>query len=113
MKVAALRIYPVKGCGGIALDRTTLTPTGLGHDRRFMVVGSDGVFRTQRRHPRLARVRPALADGVLRLAAPDAGRLTVEPVPDGGRVPVSIFGRDHVAIDQGDDAAAWFTALLG
>ena len=113
MRVIALTTYPVKSCAGVAMDRAAVTATGLQHDRRFMVVGGDGVFRTQRRHPRLATVRPVIGDERLTLSADDAGSISLIPVADGERVPVSIFGRDHPAIDQGAAAAAWFTALLG
>ena len=113
MRVIALTTHPVKGCAGVALDRATITPTGLEHDRRFMVVGPDGTFRTQRRHPLLATVRPRLADGRLRLSTAGDGTVTITPVADGLRVPVSIFGRDHHAVDQGDEVAAWLTAVLG
>lgn len=113
LRVTALYVYPVKSCAGIALGAATVTPTGLAGDRRFMVVGADGTFRTQRRHPVLATVRPAVADGRLTLSAPDAGAVTITPAADGNRVPVSIFGRDHQAVDQGDDVAAWLTGVLG
>ncbi|CAM5234517.1 hypothetical protein SCALM49S_02815 [Streptomyces californicus] len=52
--VAELITYPVKGCAGTSLSSAELTPAGLAHDRAFMVVGVDGVYRSQRRDPRLA-----------------------------------------------------------
>ena len=36
--VAALNIYPVKGCRGIALERARLLPTGFEHDREWLIV---------------------------------------------------------------------------
>ncbi|MCL7425692.1 MOSC domain-containing protein [Streptomyces sp. YS415] len=60
-EVLELVRYPVKGCAGTSVGDTLLTPAGLAHDRSFMVIGEDGVYRTQRRHPRLALIRPALA----------------------------------------------------
>lgn len=113
MRVAALAVHPVKGCAGIALDHAVVTPTGLEHDRRFMVVGPDGTFRSQRRDPLLATIVPELPDGLLVLRAPGVGDLTVAPRADGPRSPVSIFGREHPALDQGDDAADWLAAVLG
>ena len=113
LRVAALFTYPGKSCAGIPLGAAAVTPTGLAGDRRFMVVGTDGVFRTQRRHPLLATVQPAVADGQLTLSAPDAGSVTVTPIADGVRVPVSIFGRDHHGVDQGDAVAAWLSGVLG
>ncbi|MEU2575424.1 MOSC domain-containing protein [Streptomyces anulatus] len=67
--VVDLFTYPIKGCAGTPLDSTHLTPAGPAHDRSFMVVSTDGVYRTQRRDPRLALVRPTISA--------DGGRLTL------------------------------------
>src|SRR5215216_2913005 len=40
--VHALTSYPIKGCAGVVVARTEITPTGLPHDRLFAVVGPDG-----------------------------------------------------------------------
>ena len=37
-----------------------MTPAGLAHDRSFMVTDPDGRFRSQRRTPVLATIRPAI-----------------------------------------------------
>jgi MOSC N-terminal beta barrel domain/Tetracyclin repressor-like, C-terminal domain len=58
MRVAALFVYPVKSCAGIALDRAALGPRGILHDREFMLVDAMGRFITQREQPRLALIRP-------------------------------------------------------
>ncbi|MBZ4322852.1 MOSC N-terminal beta barrel domain-containing protein, partial [Streptomyces huiliensis] len=64
--VVALSSYPVKGCAGTFLDQAVLTPAGLVHDRAFMVVDDEGVFRSQRKDPLLATIRPEVgADGAL------------------------------------------------
>lgn len=52
--------YPIKGRAGTPCDRALLTPAGLAHDRAFMVVDADGAFRTRRRDPRLAPIRPEI-----------------------------------------------------
>jgi uncharacterized protein YcbX len=41
-------IYPIKSLGAIALERCEVTPRGLKHDRRFMLVDEHGKFITQR-----------------------------------------------------------------
>ncbi|MEV1045172.1 MOSC N-terminal beta barrel domain-containing protein [Streptomyces sp. NPDC049916] len=123
--VVDLITYPVKGCAGTSLDAAFLTPAGLAYDRAFMVVGVDGVFRTQRRDPRLALVRPTVSA--------DGSRLTLEPVGPVGlggpaevpgavhvdvttsapRRDVELFGVTYQGIDQGDGAARWLTEFLG
>lgn len=58
--IAALAIYPVKSCRGIALREAVLTERGLRHDRRWMIVDAAGKFRTQRELPQLATLRTAI-----------------------------------------------------
>ncbi|NEC18292.1 MOSC domain-containing protein [Streptomyces parvus] len=117
--VVELITYPVKGCAGTSVDSTHLTPAGLAHDRSFMVVGVDGVYRTQRRDPRLALVRPTVsADGsrlTLASAEPDSshGALHLDVTTSAPRRDVDLFGATYQGIDQGDEAAAWLTEFLG
>ncbi|WP_408990955.1 MOSC domain-containing protein [Streptomyces sp. 1268] len=117
--VVDLITYPVKGCAGTSVDSTHLTPAGLAHDRSFMVVGVDGVFRTQRRDPRLALVRPTVsADGsrlTLVSTEPDSGHgaLHLDVTTSAPRRDVDLFGATYQGIDQGEEAAAWLTDFLG
>ncbi|WP_020494675.1 MOSC domain-containing protein [Sciscionella marina] len=113
--IAALLTYPVKGCAGLELPATRLTAAGLANDRDFMVVSPEGVFRSQRRDPRLALIRPEIDPDGHRLALYAEG---FEPVPitvdrDGPRRTVSLFGDQYRGIDQGAAAARWLTAVLG
>lgn len=118
-RVVEVTTYPVKGCAGTPSDSVFLTPAGPAHDRAFMVVGEDGVFRTQRTHPRLARIRPrVLGDGaslVLDSADGDGrwGSVRVDVRVDGPRREVEMFGDAYRGIDQGDDAAGWLSDCLG
>lgn len=114
--ISELYHYPVKGCAGIALRAGHLGRAGLEHDRRFLVVDLDGTYRTQRRDPLLATVTPAVDGtdgGTLVLAAPGTGPVHVPVDTEGPRRPVTLFGDPFTGIDQGDDVAAWLTALLG
>ncbi|MGW1296566.1 MOSC domain-containing protein [Streptomyces sp. NPDC002533] len=119
--VVDLITYPVKGCAGTSVDGTHLTPAGLAHDRSFMVVSVEGVFRTQRRDPRLALVRPTVsADGSrLTLASAEQeqeggpGALHLDVTTSAPRRDVDLFGTTYQGIDQGDEAAAWLTDFLG
>lgn len=71
-----------------------LTPAGLAHDRSFMVVSEEGVYRTQRSDPRLALIRPAVSDDGERLTlhTPDAESLDLPVDTSGARRPVDLFG---------------------
>jgi uncharacterized protein len=113
--VAELISYPVKGCAGVPLGEAVLTESGLAHDRTFMVVDPDGVFRSQRRDPLLALVRPAVsADaGLLTLRAPGAEDLRVEVDLSAARRDVLMFGSRYRGIDQGGTVAEWLSSVLG
>ena len=60
VSIAALFVYPVKGCRGIALSSARVTERGLEHDREWMVVDAAGRFVTQRTEPRLASIATAI-----------------------------------------------------
>ncbi|MGP8299475.1 MOSC domain-containing protein [Streptomyces inhibens] len=117
--VIELISYPVKGCAGVPAAEAELTPAGLAHDRSFMVVGADGVFRSQRKDPRLATVRPDVsADGSqLTLSAPGVEplRFAVDLGGEAGaaRSDIEMFGMPYRAVDQGEAAASWLSEVLG
>ncbi|MFB7652545.1 MULTISPECIES: MOSC domain-containing protein [unclassified Streptomyces] len=117
--VTELICYPVKGCAGKSMSDALLTPAGLAHDRSFMVISQDGIFRTQRRHPRLALIRPAVStDGTrLTLESVDStdrhGTVRLDVMTSAPRRDVDLFGTAFHGIDQGDDVAAWLSEVLG
>ncbi|GAA2272650.1 MOSC N-terminal beta barrel domain-containing protein [Kitasatospora cystarginea] len=113
--VVELSYYPVKGCAGTSAREAMMTPAGLAHDRSFMVISEDGVFRTQRRDPRLALIQPEIsADGErLTLRAPDSDPVGIDVDTSGPRRQVNLFGASYRGIDQGETAAAWLSKVLG
>jgi uncharacterized protein YcbX len=65
MRIAALYVYPVKGCRAVALELAVAGTLGLENDRRFAFVAEDGSALTQREQPLLATISPSLgADGI-------------------------------------------------
>ncbi|MFJ4282270.1 MOSC domain-containing protein [Streptomyces massasporeus] len=114
-RVVELSYYPVKGCAGTSVREALLSPAGLAHDRSFMVVSEEGVYRTQRRDPLLAVIRPLLTpDGDrLTLTAPEADPLHLRVDTSGTRQKVDLFGTAYQGIDQGDEAADWLSDVLG
>ncbi|TDC24275.1 MOSC domain-containing protein [Streptomyces sp. 8K308] len=114
-QVTELSYYPVKGCAGVTVAEARLTPAGLAHDRSFMVVGATGRFRSQRRDPRMALIRPAISDDGARLTltAPGHGAVGVDVDTEGDRRGVEMFGRAYRGIDQGDAVAEWLSDVLG
>src|SRR4051794_25159088 len=111
--VSQLWVYPVKGLKGIPLDRARCTDRGLEHDRRFMVVDREGRFMTQREHPRMATVWTEMADGALRLAAPDVGEVEIPLEPRGvAGLTVQVWRSTVAAVAASNAADAWLTDYL-
>lgn len=111
--LTAIHIYPVKSCGSVALDRVEVDRRGLRGDRLFQVVDSDGNPVTQRQHPVLATVRPAFTGDGLMLVVDGRTELAVA-IPTGNDTTVnSLLGVPVAAGDSGDDAASWFSELVG
>jgi uncharacterized protein YcbX len=111
--VSQLNIYPVKSLRGIALDSARASERGLEHDRRFMVVGPDGVFFTQRDIPKMATVWTEVAGAELRLAAPDRDEISLPLVPvNGERMRVEVWNSECDAIAPSPDADRWLSGYL-
>src|SRR5262245_61185017 len=115
LTLTQLNIYPIKSCAGIALERALVTRWGLDHDRSWMVVDAQGMFVTQRRHPRLALVQPTLMSDVLEIRAPQMPPLQVPLAADAytaGPAPVTVWDDALPALDAGAEAARWFSRHL-
>jgi uncharacterized protein YcbX len=76
-------------------------------------VTPEGEFLTQREYPRLALVTPKLNDCLLTLSAPGYDSIQLPVQSTGIPWPVNIWRSTGVhAIDQGDEAANWFSDWL-
>lgn len=112
--LASLIYYPIKACRGIEIESSQVERMGLKHDRRMMVVTPEGEFLTQREYPRLALVAPAICGDTLQLSAREYESIQVPILSSGIPVSVNVWSSKGVqAIDQGEDAAQWFSDWLG
>lgn len=110
--LAAIYVYPIKSCRGIALDRATVSPIGLSGDRLWQVVDEDGAGLTQRQHRVLATVTAQPIDDGLRIFAPGMAQLDVDRSGEITEAK-SHFGVPVSVVDAGDAAARWFSDLTG
>jgi uncharacterized protein YcbX len=112
-RIAALHLYPVKSCAGIALDEVELVATGLDLDRAWMVTDCRGDMLTQRELPRMALIRPQFKGPELVLRAPGmlALHLSLEAVEEARRV--RVWDDEVQAWSMGALAAQWFSDFLG
>lgn len=58
--VQAIHVYPIKSCGGVSVTTARVVGAGLEWDREFCLVDEDGDVLSQKTHPVLATIRPAL-----------------------------------------------------
>lgn len=121
-------VYPVKSCKGIHVECAQMTTHGLAYDRRWMIVDEEtGRAVTQRTHPKMALICTSLPPEVI-AGEQDASSATLTLSAPGVagevKVPLAIAGQPKLrgakvwawsgmAADEGDEAAAWLTALLG
>lgn len=114
MHVSGLFIYPVKSCRGFAVSAAEADEFGFAGDRRFMVVhAADGLFLTQRAHPRMALVETALTRDALVLSARGHGEITVPFKASAGPRQVTVWKSTVTAEDCGDTPAQWLSTFLG
>lgn len=111
--LSAIHIYPVKSCRGVAVESAEVSVSGLVGDRRFQVVDPEGAPITQRQQPTLATVQPSLIGGGLRLEAEGARTIQVAMPTGTDRTATSLIGVPVESADAGDEAAAFFSDVLG
>lgn len=118
--VRALYRYPLKSCGGEAVDTLTFTDDGqVAGDREWLVVDaqSDAVWLGS--HPRLAVVQPRLQAGALSLANDLGDQLTVPLPTDATPISFRVWndaarGHEvHQGFDAGDEAAHFLQKTAG
>lgn len=112
LRLAALHVYPVKSCAGIAVNEALIIETGLEFDRAWMVVDEHNRFLTQRELPRMALIRPVLRTYDMLLKAPEMLGLHIELDTVGEPTRVKVWNDEVAAYDMGDLCAQWFSDFL-
>ena len=107
-----LNVYPLKSGRGTSLTTAELTVRGLRYDREFMLVTPEGRFLSQRELAPMALMHPSYDGEVLQVKAPGMVPLIHKAVDDGPVLEVTVHRHDCQGLDQGDEAASWFSSLL-
>ncbi len=112
--VSQIWIYPVKGLSGIALKSCRTTSRGLMHDRRFMVIDTEGQFLTQRDHPVMATVWTEILEDTLELSHADHDPVLVplNPTPKPTRA-VQVWSSTVQAHAVSEETDAWLSEVIG
>lgn len=125
--VAEILVYPVKACKGVSVSSAAISSTGFLFDREWMVVKAEnGRTIAMGRAPKLALVQPSLPAAALR-GEPVPANATLEinaPGMKALKVPLQRSSKGNIVdvgmasiftvqgVDQGAEAAQWFTRYL-
>lgn len=113
IKISQLYTYPVKSLGGIQLKASELSPFGLKHDRRWMIVDNNGKFISQRESCKMATINTAIKDDELVLSHNNS-EITVPSIDDGcDELLVSIWSDTFKATHVSQLVDKWLTDILG
>ncbi len=114
LKLTEIWIYPVKSLGGIRVNRAVVLKKGLQFDRRYMLVGKDNQFITQRTVHELALFKLSLtAGGFLVSFKGDSIKLPFEPESKSHQEKVTIWRDEVKACELGQPFNEWFAGKLG
>lgn len=111
VQISDLRIYPIKSCKGSSVPSVTFDRYGIVGDRRWMITDENGVFMTGRDFPKLVLAEPRIEKDVMTVSAPGMTLLQLQKTTEHKR-PVAIWNDTTLALDGGDEAAAWFSEYL-
>lgn len=113
MRLASIRIYPVKALRGVAVDTAVVEPWGLAGDRRWIVVDSAGRLISQREASGLALIEARPEGEDIRLSALGRPSLLVQRPAPRPSVEVSLWRERVPAAWAGPDADDWLSTTRG
>lgn len=111
MRIVELHTYPVKGCHRLDHAEAAVEPWGFAGDRRWMIVGPDGVGVTQRETALLTQLHVHPRPGGLLLSAPGRPDLDLDEPADGPKVSVRVF-RNKPELPARVAESEWVSAFL-
>ncbi|MFC3151857.1 MOSC domain-containing protein [Litoribrevibacter euphylliae] len=115
LRVHSLFHYPVKSCAPITLQRADIDASGIVNDRRWMIVdGASGKFVTQRKDPKLARIKVKIENGILALHYMDGMSSFIDvPISQNKLIETEVWKDRQLCWDQGEQVASWLSDILG
>lgn len=112
LTVSQLFSYPIKSAAGNAQSQLSLGPKGPLGDRRWMVVNQHGKHMTQRQYARMCLLDVVVDGDGLILDTPTMPTCRVAAA-GGEQTLAQVWSDTVVAIDAGDEVAAWLTDFIG
>jgi len=116
LKLSGIFIYPIKGLGGIGLQKSTVERRGLRWDRRWLLVDEKGKFLTQRSHPKMALLQPSFEEEYLVIKPKDGSLESLSiptQLPDNlEHISVTVWKDTCEAVLIGKKYNQWFSTFL-
>ena len=112
-RVVELFVYPIKSAGGVRIEEARVDRRGIVLDRRWMVVDPEGMFLTQRAHPRMVLLDVAIERDHLRVAFPKMPAVHVPFAHRGERIRATVWKDTCDGVVVPGDVSLWFTEALG
>jgi len=113
IKISELYIYPVKSLAGIQLSSATLSPFGLLHDRRWVIVDENGLFLSQRTKAKMATIATKLdKQGHLTLTYNNTSIEVPKSRESTKKINVSIWNDHLLAQHTSTKVDEWLSAIL-
>jgi len=115
-RISQLFVYPIKSCAGISVPSLQFDEKGPLFDRRWMLVDAHtGIFLSQRELPEMALISTEInGEEVTAWQSMESNFTECFTLPRTGRLlDISVWSDEVQGVDCGDDAADWFTGLLG
>ncbi len=113
VKITQLTSYPIKSCAGVAHQTATIDRLGLTGDRQWMLVDKNGLFLSQRKHPKMALIQPRLTPSGWVVDAPGMNTLAIEPAALAEALTVTVWKNTFTADANHPAADQWFSQFLG
>lgn len=114
MVVTGIYIYPIKSLNGIKVPIAEVQERGFKYDRRWMLVDSEGMFITQRKHPVLHKLSVSLEGEMLTVSCPDQSDLSIAISDKYGDInEVKIWDSIVNAQVVSEQANQWFSKAIG
>jgi uncharacterized protein YcbX len=111
-RVTRLAVYPVKGLGGQLLEKAEVQERGFAWDRRWMLVGEDHRFLSQRQLPKMVTIKAGvnveelvLSHGTSQITVP------VKPPETASKIQATIWN-DRVEAVFLPDPGQWLSEIL-
>ncbi|MEV0005358.1 MOSC N-terminal beta barrel domain-containing protein [Micromonospora sp. NPDC050980] len=112
MRLVSTHVHPVKSLAGVDVDRATVEPWGLRHDRRWVLLRPDGAALTARTALAMLGLTAAPGTGSLTLTDRRGASLTVAEPVAGPPAPTAVSRLDTLRLAAGE-AHDWLSDRLG